>query len=137
MVNKSGPVFAEKISYRNVGESEKNWLDMPSENALASCLDSMEKGAAECLTIYGKSDERLFVIGKPNFYHITIFVDESEGFGYNDGTGDSSNIEIAGDYWPSFRVCKDVVVLRSIAHEFFISGKPFQSEHWINFSDDE
>jgi hypothetical protein len=137
MVNTNKMAFVNKISFRNAGESAKNWLENPAEQALDNCLNAMEKGEIECLTLYGPSEERLFIIGKPDFYHATIFVDESEGYGYNDGTGDLSNIDIAGDYWPSFRVCRDMMILKSIAHKFFISGKPSESEHWIHFSDDE
>ena len=32
-----------------------------------------EKGEVESLTLYGESEERLFIVGKPGFYHITIF----------------------------------------------------------------
>lgn len=137
MVSQNNTIFANKMSYRNVGAPAKIWLEEPTEKMLDGRLTAMEKGEIECLTIYGSNDERLFVIGKPNFYHVTIFVDESEGFGYHDDSGDSTNIEIAGDYWPSFRICKDMEILRSIAHEFFVSGKPSKSEHWIHFSDDE
>jgi len=137
MVNMNDMNFVNKISFRSIGESVKAWLENPSEQVLNSYLNAMEKGEIECLTLYGPNEERLFIIGKPNFYHVTIFVDESEGYGYNDGTRDSSNIEIAGDYWPSFRVCKDMRILKAIAHEFFASGQPSKSEHWIHFSDEE
>jgi hypothetical protein len=137
MVTMDNMNFVNKISFRNIRSVEKSWLGSPNVQLLDKYLDAMEKGKIECLTLYGSNEERLFIIGKPNFYHVTIFVDESEGYGYNDGTGDTSNIEIAGDYWPSFRVCKDMQILRAITHEFFVSGKPSKSEHWQHFSDEE
>lgn len=137
MVSQKIMIFADKMSFRRVGESTKNWVEVPSEQILSQCIDAMKNGEIECLTLYGVKDERLFVIGKPDFYHITIFIDESEGFGYNDGSGNSTKIEIAGDYWPAFTVCKDIDILRSIAHNFFISGVPAKSAYWLHFSDDE
>jgi hypothetical protein len=129
--------YVNKISFRHAGTPEKKWIDGPTTEALDNFLNSLKTGQIECLTLYGPGSERLFIIGKPNFYHVTIFVDESEGYGYDDGTGDRSNIDIAGDFWPSFRVCKSMEILRSISHKFFSTGKPSESEHWIYFSDDE
>jgi hypothetical protein len=137
MVSENNTAFVNKVSFRSIGASAEEWLENPKESVLGSYLSAMKKGEIESLTLYGKSEERLFIVNKPGFYHVTIFLDESEGYGYSDGTGDTSSIDIAGDYWPSFRICKDFMKLGSIVHEFFVSGTPSASAHWIHFSDDD
>ncbi|NWB98380.1 hypothetical protein HX882_21005 [Pseudomonas gingeri] len=65
--------FVKKISFRHVGVSAEEWLESPEENVLDGYLSAIKKGEVESLTLYGESEERLFIVGKPGFYHITIF----------------------------------------------------------------
>ena len=136
VINNEASAFVKQLSHRDVGESTKNFVEVPNIEDVDNYLLDIESGKLECLTLYGEEEHRLFIIGKPGFYYITIFCDESEGYTYNDQTKDASKIEIAGDYWPSFSVCKNSNILRAIVHEFYYSGQPFRSEHWIHFSDD-
>jgi hypothetical protein len=129
--------FARRLSFRKVGEATKSYADNPGIGQVESLLREIDAGAVECLTLYGPRDERLFVLGKPGFYHLTLFVDETDGYAFDDGSGDTTKIDIAGDYWPSFRVCKDRGVLAKVAERFYWSGTPLEAAQWLSFSGDD
>lgn len=128
--------FTTRLSYRRVGESLKNFEESPPWSRVESLINQIESGDVECLTLYGPVDEKLYVLGKPGFYHLTLFIDETDGYAFDDGSGSRERIEIAGDYWPSFRVCKDKRQLIDAAHWFFESGAATNGVKWLRFSED-
>ena len=128
--------FASKLSFRKTGESTKTYVENPEFKQVEALLGDIDAGLVECVTLYGPADERLFVLGKPGFYHLTVFVDETDGYAFDDGSEDRSNIAIAGDYWPSFRVCKDHRVLVEAAKLFYEQGGRTGLARWQFFSED-
>lgn len=131
-----GQPFVRSLSYRKVGEATKVCVDEPEFARVEDLIGGIDAAEIECLTLYGPEDEKLFVIGKPGFYHLTLFVDETDGYAFDEGSGDQSKIAIAGDFWPSFRVCKDRRVLTEVAHQFYLQGQPATSSKWLAFSED-
>lgn len=128
--------FTRKLSFRKIGESTKSFVDQPTLGQIESLLHEIDTGIVECVTLYGGEDEKLYVLGKPGFYHLTMFIDETDGYAFDDGSGDQSKIDIAGDYWPSFRVCKDHQVLLQMVRQFYRQGTHPDSPEWRFFSED-
>jgi hypothetical protein len=128
--------FARKLSFRMIGESTKRYADLPSIDQIEALLNEIDLGSVECVTLYGAGDEKLFVLGRPGLYHLTLFIDETDSYAFDDGSGDRSKIDIGGDYWPSFRVCKDHRVLVDSVRQFYWQGKPSASSVWRFFSED-
>jgi hypothetical protein len=136
MVTSMTTPFATRASYRRPLDQVKTYVEAPSFEEIESLLDGIDRGEVECVTMYGPHDERLFIIGKPGFYHLTMFIDETDGYAFSDGSGDNSKIEIAGDYWPSFRVCKEKSKLVEASREFYKSGSRPVGQTWLEFSED-
>ena len=128
--------FAHKLSFRKVGDATKTYIDQPEFAYVQTLLNGIDSSEIECITLYGPADEKLYVLGKPGFYHLTLFIDETDGYAFDDGSDDRSKIEIAGDYWPSFRVCKDRQVLAETVHRFYLQGDHPETPHWLHFSED-
>lgn len=128
--------FATRVSFRRPQDQVKTYIEAPTFEKVEFLLDGIDQGEIECVTIYGPQDERFFIIGKPGFYHLTMFIDETDGYAFSDGSADNSKIEIAGDYWPSFRVCKEKSKLIEASREFFLSGSRLQEQDWLEFSED-
>jgi len=136
MVMNMNVPFAVRASFRRPQDQVKTYVDAPNLDQIESLLDGIELGDIECVTLYGPQDERLYIIGKPGFYHLTMFIDDTDGYAFSDGSGDFSKIEIAGDYWPSFRVCRDKSKLVEASREFYYSGGRPHDQTWIDFSED-
>jgi hypothetical protein len=124
------------MSFRGPRDSTKTFVDQPEFSDVDALLEGIESGEVECVTIYGPQDEMLCVLGRPGLYHLTLFVDETDGYAFNDGSGDTSKIDIAGEYWPSFRVCRDKQVLIDAARRFYASGDRPNDKRWQHFSND-
>jgi hypothetical protein len=128
--------FAQRLSFRKVGEAAKNYVELPLVDQVDALLSEIDGGAVECVTLYGPQDQKLFVLGKPGAYLLTLFVDEGDGYAFNDGSGDRSRIDIGGDFWPAFRVCKDRRILEDAVHRFYEAGKLPDSPNWVYFTDE-
>jgi hypothetical protein len=76
------------------------------------------------------------VLGKSRLYHLTLFIEETDGYAFDDGSGDTTKIDIAGNYWPSFRVCRDKQVLIDAARRFYASGDHPNGKRRLHFSED-
>lgn len=131
-----GVSFVKRVSFRRPADSTKTYICQPEFDDIEMLLNGIDKGEIECVTLYGAQDERLYVLGKPGFYHLTLFVDETDGYAFDDGSGDTTKIDIAGDYWPSFRVCKDKKVLIDAVRLFYASGDHPRGASWLYFSEE-
>lgn len=128
--------FANRLSFRRPKDRTKTYVEQPGFGDVEALLEGIDRGEVECVTLYGPQDEKLYVLGKPGLYHLTLFIDETDGYAFDDGSGDTTKIDIAGDYWPSFRVCKDKQVLIDAARRFYASGDHPNGERWLHFSED-
>lgn len=128
--------FSNRLSFRRPKDTAKTYVEQPGFGDVEALLEGIDTGEVECVTLYGPENEKLCVLGKPGFYHLTLFIDETDGYAFDDGSGDITKIDIAGDYWLSFRVCKDKQVLIDAARRFYASGDPLAGGRWLRFSED-
>jgi hypothetical protein len=128
--------FSRLLSCRGVRESARRYEEHPEFSRVASLLDAIDLGEMECLTLHGPAEEAFFVSGRSGHYYVNLFVDETEGHGFDDGSGDRSPIEIGGDFWPSFRVCRDKCTVLVALRDFYWDGCPPRSQGWFHYTDE-
>jgi hypothetical protein len=64
-----------------------------------------------------------------------LFIDETDEYAFDDRSEDITQIEIAGDYWPSFRMCKGYEMMLDAARHFYASGDHPKGQSWLHFSE--
>lgn len=137
MVIYMSTAFASRASYRRENDDVMSEIKNPEFDQIKELLERIDFGDVECLNLHGPSDEKFCIIARAGFYHLTIFVEENKGYAFNDGSEErSQKIEIAGNYWPSFRVCKNKVEAFEALQAFFYLGTFPEAQCWIPFSDD-
>ncbi|WP_374334343.1 hypothetical protein [Leeia sp.] len=94
-------------------------------------------GQVECLTLYAGDGQSMVFLGKYGLAHICLFVSDVEEYTFDNGTGDSTRVDVAGDYWPSFQLCRDSHKAEEIAKEFYVNGQPLSDQKWVHFVEDD
>jgi len=132
-------MYVTSLSYSTVGDVAKHHLNKPTWKDVTQKLHMIEEGKAEFLSLTGPEDEytHMAIIGKPGHYHIAIFIDEDEEYLFKASEANEIKVDIAGNYWPEYQVCKNTTELESIVRVFFETGKPSEFFEWIYFSDED
>jgi len=131
--------YAVNLSFRNVGNAAKQHLDNPDWDKVIEKLLLIEEGQIEFMSLYGPEDDctHMAIVAKPGNYHIGIFIDDDEEYLFKASEVSDLKIDIAGEYWSEFQICKNWDDLVSVVKTFFESGKPSGSYEWIYFSDED
>ncbi|QDQ25216.1 hypothetical protein FNU76_01980 [Chitinimonas arctica] len=123
----------EKCSHRLVGEAFSDWKNTPTLPYVFERLADINAGRLECLTLFTTDGKNMMFLGKPGLTHICLFASDKETYIFDNGTADTTKVDIAGDYWPSFQLCRDGQRSKDIAREFCISGRPLAAQKWIHY----
>ncbi|WP_299009182.1 hypothetical protein [uncultured Shewanella sp.] len=131
--------YTVDMAFRAIGNTKKQYVKEPSWNDVYQCVEEIEKGRVEFLSLVGPEvdNTHLAIIAKPGHYHIGIFIDEDEEYLFKASEFSNTKIDIAGNYWPEFQICKNFNDLVLIVKEFFENGKPSDLFNWIYFSDED
>lgn len=122
----------DNCSVRLTGEHEKKWQNHPDVSCVLKILDEIYVGKVECLTLYS-GDRSICFLGKPGNIHICLFVSDEEEYIFDDGSNSREKIAIAGDYWKSFQICRDLDLAKNIALEFFYYARPWSGQKWLHY----
>jgi len=122
-----------KCSFRLVGNQSEQLLLKPEYSQVTELLFKIETGVVDSVKLFTQGDACLWFLGRPGFVFICLFVSDEEEYIFDDGTGDTTKIEIAGDYWSSFTLCKSQNTVEQIAREFYFHGQLLASKKWNHY----
>ncbi len=131
--------YVDAISVRMIGDSKKQYFDAPSWDEVFTHLKNIEEGKVEFLSLIGPENEstHMAILAKPGNYHVGIFIDEDEEYIFKASEVNGSKVDIAGEYWPDFQICRNWNDLVSITKVFFEEGKPSGLYDWIYYCDED
>ena len=121
-----------RCSHRLVGEQTQEWHDTPSLTLILDLLAKVYNGQVELLELYTHDGKNMMLLGKPGLAHICLFFSDTEEYIFDNGTGDPAKIDVGGDYWPSFQICRDQLRAENITKEFYVSGLALPEQKWIH-----
>ena len=78
----------------------------------------------------------MVIAAKPENYHIGVFINEDEEYLFKTSEASNSKVDIAGEYWPEFQVCKNWKDLANFSKAFLEAGRPPNLFNWIYFSEE-
>jgi len=122
-------MFVVELEYRAIDNPIGNEIDNPSISQIESYLELIEKGEVEFLRLNNEFDEEkpfieMDILGKPNFYLISVFFDSNRTFFFkNKSSKKGEMVELKGDMWPSSYICQDIEVIKEICKCFFYTGE--------------